>query len=84
VYFVVDKKVLGELGFLLSASHHRCTVPLGFFCQRRTTAASCSWVSSVSVAPPLHRALASGTANIMQSWELTALLNDNLKSQKDG
>jgi hypothetical protein len=41
-----------------------------------------TWVSSVSIAPPLLRALASGTANIMQSWELTALLNDNLKSQK--
>jgi len=55
VYFVVDKKVLGELGLF-----------------------------SVSVVPPLHRALASGTANIMQSWELAALLNDNLKSQEGG
>jgi hypothetical protein len=42
------------------------------------------WVSSVNVTTPLLRALASGTANIMQSGEPTALLNDNLKSQKGG
>ena len=40
--------------------------------------------SSVSIAPSLLRARVSCTATIMQSWELAALLNDDLTSRKGG
>jgi hypothetical protein len=72
---------IGYLSYLFAIRHVAGQASQCDFCGGQRIIGR-TWVSSVSIAPLLLRALASGTANIMQFWELTALLNDNLTSQK--